>query len=307
MLRSAAAVVTDPELASAMHLLGARLHERAGRDSQAATAFEAALAALPDERLARWGLLRLALRAGRAADAIRHGDELLAGSDDAALRAALARRRAVAALAQDEVEQATRALATVEQTPDSLVLEAAAETHERAGRVPEATAALRAWAAVEPAAARRAEVLHRLAHLEEGEDAVRALAEAAEADPGDADAAAELAAARQAAGDVEAAVALEHAVAAMSRAPPPAPTCAPPASTRASGATTRPSPSCARPAWPTPPPRSSSTPWPARSRTRAAGRAPRFPPRHRRDRRRRTGRHPRTRRARRRGAGRPLR
>src|SRR5262249_36769742 len=141
--------VQDAQLRAALSALRGRILERQGRDEDASQAFAAAV---DGERTALLGLSRLATRAGRPAEAATYEESFLEGAADAELAAAVARRRAGAGEADSD------RLAQV-AGQDPLVLEALAEVHERGGRPIEQALALHGWAQVEPAPARRAEVL----------------------------------------------------------------------------------------------------------------------------------------------------
>jgi hypothetical protein len=208
---AAAPLITDPRLAATLHVVRGRLHERGGRDAEAAAAYSAALAGQPDDRGARLGLLRLALRRGDAADAEEAA--ALAGTHDAALAHAAARRRASWAIAAGDPAAAARHLEEVQAFDDPLVLEQVANAYLAVGQTAAAALALQSWATVEPAPARRAEVLRLLSALQGGalgdhSAALAALREAAVADPADVDLMDELAGAEEASGNTDAAVAL---------------------------------------------------------------------------------------------------
>ncbi len=164
-LRTLAALVDDAPLKAAMTALLARVHERMGSIGEAEEAYRAALAASDADRTPWLGLWRIALAAGRTADATAIAAKLFENIEDPGLRAAVARRRAAATLASGDSAGAIAVLEEAGTVEDPLVLEGMADAYQAAGRTAEAALAFEAWAKVEPWPARRAQVLRRLAAL----------------------------------------------------------------------------------------------------------------------------------------------
>jgi hypothetical protein len=223
-LQVTAPQVEDPQLCAALAVLRGRVLERVGADDQLIErAYRAALEAHGTDRSAMLGLVRLALRRGRSADAGVETARFLEQVTDPSLLAAAARREAVAALRSGDPARAAKVLADLGTTDDPLVLESLAEAYLASPRpedLARAALALAAWAQVETAPARRAELLRRLAALQAGPlgdpaAAALSLREAAAADPSDLDTEADLEAAYLAAGEVEAAATLARTAAAQ--------------------------------------------------------------------------------------------
>ena len=210
----AARAVSDPDLAGGLRRVRVLAFERLGEDARPALA--EALGAHPDDPPLRLSAARAAHAGHDPLGAERHLGQLAAGEVPAVLAAAARRLGAILADAGDPsgaAEALDRAAAA--QPDEALVLEAHAASCERVGRLGDAARALEAWAACEPATARRAEVLRRAAgvhkQLGDAPAAAWALRRAWQSDPGDALLGAELGQAYVAAGDVDSAVALERA------------------------------------------------------------------------------------------------
>ena len=222
-LSRAAANVHDSGFSAALLSLRGRLLARAGQADAARGALNASRAAagesLEEARAAALTLTRLEIAAGRPAEAAIWSAAFVDGSSDAALAAAVHRRRARALFGAGDLPGAVEALeAALASAPgDPVLLESLSEAYEASDRHADALRVLIAWADVEPDAGQRAHILRRLAAQQaaQGDAAAAAAswARVAEADPADADAVADLEAARLAAGDVDAAAAMHHAAA----------------------------------------------------------------------------------------------
>jgi tetratricopeptide (TPR) repeat protein len=223
-LEGLAAVVGEGALSRALQLVRGRALETVEDGTIAAVdAFQSVLRAAPTSRPATWGIERVALRAGRMADASAAAGRVLASGlaeVDPALAGAVALRRSRVARDAGDVHGYVEGLeAAAQLSPDDpAVLADLAAAYEARGSAPQAVRAYLTCAAKSAAASEQADAYRRAARLlgagaGSPADTIEAVHRLFALDPDDSEAAATLQAALAESGDLEALLDLDRTAA----------------------------------------------------------------------------------------------